>query len=78
MYSDITSYDDIVQDDFYVSNQGKLYKNTQYVTIINKHLLMWQLINMANLCKLVCVYATLPHLLRQNPGTFREGTHKTP
>ena len=38
---------------FYVSNQGKLYKNMQYVTLINK-----RLFNVApkKYGKLVCVY----------------------
>ena len=44
-------------DEFYVSNQGKLYKNTQYVTDINK-----RLFNVApnKYGKLLCVYDTSP------------------
>ena len=45
-------------NEFYVSNQEKLYKNTQYVTIINN-----RLFNVApnKYGKLVCVYDTSPH-----------------
>ena len=58
MSSDVTSYDDVVWDELYVSNQGKLYTNTQYVTIINK-----RLFNVApnKYGKLVCVYDSSPH-----------------
>ena len=58
MSSDVSLYDDVVYDELYVSNHGKLYKNTQYVTIINK-----RLFNVASnkYGKLVCVYDSSPH-----------------
>ena len=37
MSSDVMSYG-LVYDDIYVSNQGKLYKNAQYLTLIKKRL----------------------------------------
>ena len=42
---------------FYVSNQRKLYKNTQYVTIINKRLFH---VAPNKYGKLVCVYDSSP------------------
>ena len=58
MSSDVTSYDDVVKDDYYVSNQRKLYKNTQYVTIMNKRLFH---VAPNKYGKLVCVYDSSPH-----------------